>query len=66
MKTLGLGAGVRTERQFRVACRDEYLLAEGVNIEFAETLYKVKVIGIGEICPAPMLTDSQNTMTRLE
>ena len=27
---------------------------------------KAKVIATGVICPAPMLTDSQNTMTRLE
>ena len=66
MKRLVLRGGHRTKGQFRVACRDEYSLAEGVNIEFSETLYKAKVIATGVVCPAPMLTDSQNTMTRLE
>ena len=65
MKRLALRGGHRTKGQFRVACRDEYLLTVGVNIEFAETPYKAKVIGTGVICPAPMLTDSQSTMTRL-
>ena len=66
MKRLVLRGGHRTKGQFRVACRDEYSLAEGVNIEFSETLYKAKVIATGVVCPAPMLTDFQNTMTRLE
>ena len=50
--------------QFRVAYRGEYLRAEGVNIGFAETRRKAEKTELLAVCPAPMLMDSQNIMTR--